>query len=187
MSTAFVIGNGLSRVDINLNLIQKYGMTYGCNALYRDFSPDVLVSTDDGISIEIQQSKYPITNTHYTRTPIAKSGSLKLPMESSGMSSGPNALYLAITKRHDTIYMLGLDFGSIAEKFNNVYAGTNHYKHELEQPTYSGNWVYNISRMIELNKNTKFIRVVDRHSKKDLFSFNNYREITVNEFAKKHK
>ena len=46
-----VIGNGKSRKQIDLNSIRH--RTFGCNAVYRDFSPDVLVSVDNGMMQEI--------------------------------------------------------------------------------------------------------------------------------------
>ena len=46
-----VIGNGKSRKQIDLAAIRH--RTFGCNAVYRDFSPDVLVSVDNGMMQEI--------------------------------------------------------------------------------------------------------------------------------------
>ena len=45
--TAFIIGNGASRAKFDLTTLSPHGTTYGCNALYRDFYPDWLVSIDD--------------------------------------------------------------------------------------------------------------------------------------------
>ena len=49
----FCIGNGESRKGFDLNKLKPFGKIYGCNALYREFSPDVLVSVDHGIMHEI--------------------------------------------------------------------------------------------------------------------------------------
>ena len=38
----YVLGNGPSS-HINLDELRKDGIIYGCNALYRDFTPDYLV------------------------------------------------------------------------------------------------------------------------------------------------
>ena len=54
MTTAFVIGNGISRRGLDLTQLQPYGKIYGCNALYREFTPDVLVATDKPIATIIQ-------------------------------------------------------------------------------------------------------------------------------------
>ena len=43
---AFIIGNGQSRQGFDLESLRGKGTTYGCNAVYRDFTPDYLVSLD---------------------------------------------------------------------------------------------------------------------------------------------
>ena len=42
-----VIGNGKSRQHIDLNKIKEKAWTVGCNALYRDFAPDFLLTIDN--------------------------------------------------------------------------------------------------------------------------------------------
>ena len=53
---AFILGNGPSRpTDIKwLNNLE--GDTYGCNAIYRDWAPDFLVTTDPAMMREIVSS-----------------------------------------------------------------------------------------------------------------------------------
>ncbi len=58
MKRVFCLGNGESRKNINLERLRPHGKIYGCNALYRDFTPDVLVSVDHGIMHEIYHSGY---------------------------------------------------------------------------------------------------------------------------------
>ena len=55
---AFILGNGPDRpTDIKwLNNLE--GDTYGCNAIYRDFEPDFLVTTDPAMMREILNSSY---------------------------------------------------------------------------------------------------------------------------------
>ena len=43
MTAAFVLGNGVSRQSVDLNQLKPLGTTYGCNAIYREFVPDVLI------------------------------------------------------------------------------------------------------------------------------------------------
>ena len=57
-SRVFCIGNGESRAPIDLIKLRPHGKIYGCNALYRDFKPDVLVGVDHGVMHEIYQSGY---------------------------------------------------------------------------------------------------------------------------------
>ena len=54
----FCIGNGESRKDFNLETLRPHGKIYGCNALYRDFTPDVITAVDMGIMHEIYNSGY---------------------------------------------------------------------------------------------------------------------------------
>ena len=67
MSNVFCIGNGESRKGYDLNKLKGKGRIYGCNALYRDFTPDVLVAVDQGICHEIYNSGYCQNNETYLR------------------------------------------------------------------------------------------------------------------------
>jgi len=67
MTKVFCIGNGESRKSFNLDLLKPHGKIYGCNALYREYTPDVLVSVDHGIMHEIYQSGYCYTNETWFR------------------------------------------------------------------------------------------------------------------------
>lgn len=67
MSNVFLVGNGESRKDYDLNKLKGKGRIYGCNGLYRDFTPDVLVAVDQGICHEIYNSGYCQDNETYLR------------------------------------------------------------------------------------------------------------------------
>ena len=67
MKRVFCLGNGESRKDVNLSALKPHGKIYGCNALYRDFTPDVLVAVDQGIIHEIYHSGYAFKNECYFR------------------------------------------------------------------------------------------------------------------------
>jgi len=145
---AFVLGNGKSRLAVDLTQLKAHGKVYGCNALYKTFTPDVLVATDPGISEEIQRSGYALTNTFYTRKPLQDLGAKQI-REYYGYSSGPIALSLACKDKNDKIFMLGFDLNSADGKFNNVYAGEQWYKAVNDEPTYYGNWVKQIADISE--------------------------------------
>ena len=53
MNNLFCLGNGESRLEINLEDLRPHGKIYGCNALYRDFIPDVLVAGAPAMHNEI--------------------------------------------------------------------------------------------------------------------------------------
>ena len=52
----FAVGNGESRKDCDLNKLKELGPIYGCNALYRDFTPDLLIAGDGPMIREIRQN-----------------------------------------------------------------------------------------------------------------------------------
>jgi hypothetical protein len=57
-----VIGNGKSRQHMDLNKIKEKAWTFGCNALYRDFAPDFLLTIDPHCTHEILDSDYALNN-----------------------------------------------------------------------------------------------------------------------------
>lgn len=163
MSRAFVLGNGVSRLEIDLNHLKTLGPVYGCNAIYREFEPTVLVSTDKPISERIQQEGYPLTHKFYTRRPIPGQGAFPVPQEYFGFSSGPIATALAALDKNIAIYMIGFDMGPAETgKFNNVYADTEFYKRSTAVPTYTGNWVRQITTITRDFPKVSFYRIVGK-------------------------
>lgn len=158
---AFVLGNGKSRLKVDLHELKKYGKIYGCNALYRDFIPDVLVSTDRPMATEIENSGYPSKHEFWTRMPTPNMLANKIDIN-YGFSSGPIAVSLAARNQHRTVYLIGFDLVGNNGKINNVYAGTTNYRPLTDQETYWGNW---LNQLLEIMKNqfpnTKFIRILD--------------------------
>ena len=161
MTVAFVLGNGISRKNISLGQLRPQGKIYGCNALYREFEPDVLVATDRPIAEAIQKSGYAQTHRFYTRRPLAGLGAQTVPKEYFGYSSGPIATSLAAQDGNHRIYLLGFDLGPTQEnQFNNIYAGTEFYKNTNASPTFTGNWIKQLCRITTDYPQTKFIRVM---------------------------
>ena len=67
MKTVFCIGNGQTRSPIDLIKLRPHGKIYGCNGLYRDFTPDVLCTVDGPMMHEIYQSGYADNNETWFR------------------------------------------------------------------------------------------------------------------------
>ena len=69
----FCIGNGESRQGFDLEQLRPHGKIYGCNAIYRDFMPDVLTAVDHGIMHEIYHAgvaqKIPCYFRDWTKVP----------------------------------------------------------------------------------------------------------------------
>jgi len=159
MSVAFVLGNGKSRLALDLYQLQEVGPIYACNAIYRTFTPDVLVATDPGISKAIQESGYAKEHRFHTRRPIEGTGAKSLPKAYKGFSSGPNAVAQACMDGYHVMYLIGFDLGTTDGQFNNVYADTEFYKKITDPPTFSGNWIKQIKQLAEEYSNRRFVRV----------------------------
>ena len=63
----FIIGNGESRIGFDLEKLRDYGKIYGCNLLYKEFTPDVLIAVDERIMHPCYWSGYPIDNVCWFR------------------------------------------------------------------------------------------------------------------------
>jgi hypothetical protein len=160
MTQAFVLGNGISRKDIDLTTLSQHGKVYGCNALYREYTPDVLVSTDRPIAEHIQHSGYSAQHRFHTRRPIINLGAQPVPKPYFGFSSGPIATALAAMDENQLVYLLGFDMGPTAGKtINNLYAGTEFYKPVTAAPTFTGNWIKQLTKIMEDHTHCQFVRV----------------------------
>jgi hypothetical protein len=158
---AFVLGNGTSRQEISIDQLLQLGSVYACNGVYRTHLVTALVATDHPISKVIQESGYSKNNRFYTRRPIPGLGAEIVPKPYFGFSSGPIATAVAATDKNTRIYLLGFDMGpDIQGKFNNVFAGTEFYKSMGAAPTYSGNWIKQLIKVVQDFPNQTFIRVV---------------------------
>ena len=101
---SFIIGNGKSRKDFDLDALSFYGKTYGCNALYRDWSPDVLIAHDQEMVDEIVESDY--NNKHICILGEPKEGDLCYKW-----FAGTHAIYETCTvDKPDEVYLIGFDF-----------------------------------------------------------------------------
>ena len=132
MTRAFIIGNGKSRSNFDLNLLKEYGTIFGCNALYRDFDPDYLVAIDSKMKQEIVDSNYnrdkvifPIDDECWEPAEYNKSR----PRSNAGM----NAILEAIKKGHTEIVCLGFDFllHDNMASISNIYDGTSSYEENV--------------------------------------------------------
>lgn len=119
-----VIGNGPSRERVNLEKIPF--PTIGCNALYRDFEPNLLIAADVGIQKEILESGY--RGPLLLRKRVDKIEYPERPnitfFEERVKSSGLKGIEVALQEwRASRVYLIGFDFN----EGGNVYAGTRNY------------------------------------------------------------
>jgi hypothetical protein len=180
----YIAGNGLSRQSICLHTVKRKGHLYGCNSLFNDVIPDVLVATDDALAHKIQDLGYSLDNEFYTRSPYSDKGAKQLKQPYANWSSGANAVQVAILQGHTEIYLFGFDFGSTHDKFNNCYADTEFYKKSTDPATFGGNWLNQISTIMQHNTKINFTIVVGVETQNidSLLEFHNVNQMSVSEF-----
>ena len=130
----FCIGNGKSRSNVDLDKLKKLGKVYGCNALYRDFTPDKLITNDSWMLKELFEAEYTKDNPTYI---VERKIEHYFPRDHKvyyfedimdvifPIQSGLCAIRLAYHFHpQEQIYMIGFDiFGNR----DNIYDGTLNY------------------------------------------------------------
>lgn len=191
-NTAFVLGNGTSRLFVDPPQLKSIGTVYGCNALYRTFAPDFLVAVDTRMVIEITRTGYQLENELWTNPnrSYRNISGLNLFEPSKGWSSGPTALWLASQHGYKEIYFLGFDFKGKQEGryFNNVFADTVNYKKSSDRATFYGNWLKQTTITIKEHPHTKYYRVMEDGGfvPKELANLDNLEHISPEKFSKIH-
>lgn len=159
LQTAVIVGNGPSRTKVRLEAVPDTDI-WGCNAIYRDYTPDFLVAVDRNMQIEIFQSGYHennkcyFRNSRHTHPNITTFPSNKLAPNNSGVA----AFYFAMRqKKYRRFIFLGFDFSN-----QNVYAGTKNYAKKDKPVPVRMNVQEKLSEWFVLNRGkAQFVRVID--------------------------
>ena len=168
---AVVVGNSPTRLEFNLQNLKKFSgllgadtlQTYGCNALYRDFTPDFLVAHGNDIVKELAESEYIKDNIVYTNAIhlLEYPNKFYLIPYNPYADAGTTAAYIAAFDGHKKIYLLGFDEQD-SENYNfNVYAGTNGYD-AVDSEILSDTWITNRIELFNLYDDVDFIWVTPR-------------------------
>jgi len=168
---AVIIGNSPTRLDFDLNNLKHASgllgantlQTYGCNALYRDFTPDFLVAQGNDMVDELAKSSYPRNNIVYTNAInlLAYPNTFYLIPYNPYADSGTTAAYIAAFDGHKKIYLLGFH-GQDTPGINfNVYSGTNAYDAE-ESDVGSDKWTNNLTQLFTVYDDVDFAWVTNR-------------------------
>jgi hypothetical protein len=187
-NTAFILGNGKSRLAIESKKLLDLGTVFACNAVYREFDPNYLIAVDVKMINEIVDSGYHKSHEVWTNPnrAIKTIEGLNFFNPHKGWSSGPTSLWLAASKGFLKIYILGFDYEGINGKVNNVYADTKNYRSSRETATYYGNWLTQTYNVIKEFNSTKFYRVIPAGGfiPDKLKSLSNLEHITYEKFVK---
>ena len=188
---SLVIGNGTSRLQFDLHKLSKHFVTYGCNAIYRDFMPDYLVSMDIYIVRDIIEDCIHRETKFYTQhvNEVDRLADLGEPIHfiqtlPSTPDSGTAALELAsILNKSNTIYMIGFDYHS--GSYNNVYSGSKHYhpKGYSVPLIQDDKWRNRMLSIVNKHKNIEFYRITDQEDNNNI---PNYNTMNIQQFREKY-
>ena len=170
VNQACVIGNGISRKDFDLKVVIDHTnhreklQTYGCNALYRDHSPDFLVAAgkDSGMPEEIAASGYCADHIVYASAKHIQDfpDNFYLIPQDPDWNAGSMATYLACFDGHKKVFLLGFDGGDTAGANYNIYAGTPHYQNAREAHIATMFFDVTMKKIFDVYHDVDFVRVM---------------------------
>jgi len=188
----FCLGNGNSRIGLNLKELKYFGKLYACNAYYREpFSPepDLLISVNKSMIEEVKEN---YTGRFAYLTHRATSCEKRIVIDGKhykdcpGWASGPiSAMLMCDLEDPDRVFLIGHDLYSKTGKVNNIYAGTKNYVDQNHVPIPHKNWVHQLSEVFEYNPEVKFYRVVKELD--EVEEWNNIRNIKIITFEEMWK
>lgn len=170
------IGNGESRLELDLHSITSNFETVGCNAICRDVNVDHLVCCDYRMVIESFEHITPTTqlylrdehyqifkksNKYSNINPVPQIEGIinsrhSLPQH---WGSGTYAVLVAAQRPNTTVYMVGFDLYSQTSLVNNVYKNTRNYASAQSLPVDPAYWIEQISQVFASYPHKHFVVV----------------------------
>jgi hypothetical protein len=118
----FLIGNGASRKGFDLNLLRGKGTIIGCNALYRDFEPDILICQDAKMARELVDNQYCGLVLTGRGIGVRPQNMISWKVGDARTSGVFGLKFISTVMQPNICYVLGLDGYP-----GNVYASTKNY------------------------------------------------------------
>jgi len=174
LTMILVIGNGESRINLNLNEYASRNVTIGCNAIYRDLHVNHLICCDQSMmrealsAISSDTLLYVRAEWYYTFKKLLKHKNIRkvpdIPNPSDARHDNPNhwgsgayALLVAAMLEDSHIAVVGFDLYGKGELVNNVYKDTVNYTSSQTRSVDPSDWIYHISKIFKNFPNKTFI------------------------------
>ena len=169
-----VIGNGESRLALNLSNFKNNFITIGCNALHRDYSSDYLVCCDRLAADEafnnpnIKNTKVLVRSSwhrYFRKIKKHKNAELlpNIPFFKCHRWENPNhwgsGTYALLKgcELGNNIFLIGFDLWGIDNKLNNVYKGTLNYLNKDTPEVDPKFWIKQCRDIFSFNYQKKFV------------------------------
>ena len=176
----FLLGNGTSRAQFDLERLRSIGTIIGCNAIFRDFSPDILLAIDAKMLRELKDSNYAEENFCILpgNRSIGVPGALHWRTERFNTTGCFGMRMVQQLMQPTKCYMLGMDGYA-----GNVYDGSKNYPVNSLQNFTGINSFY--MKVLTVPSETIFYNVnVKDEWPKEAHETGNYKFITYDEFEK---
>jgi hypothetical protein len=189
--SAICLGNGPSRQDYpawkfghtnKRKIARYYNVMYGCNGIFREWSPDFLVITHQLLSTQIPKDL--VDSTYAPQEIMRRYNGMNLLPGCQRLDAGSAAVYLAAFHGAKRVYLFGYDGQQDPNRNNNIYAGTEYYP-PVAEVIDDKSWIKNLTNVIETYNDVEFIRVTSKHtdSYKYLQKLSNYKTVNFREFV----
>jgi len=163
---AIILGNGPSRLDFEFEQMNDWATTFGCNAIYRDATPDYLVAMDYQMVDEILTARAHLRSKFYTQHENRMDERANhepinfILIETDTLDSGNSAIKVAVREGFTDIYLVGFD-GRTNRFRDNVYAGTNNYSTAKPTEQDVHNWQTRLRHTVSRFPHVQFTRVTN--------------------------
>ena len=177
---AVVVGNGVTANQFDLTTFLPYRettpwgaatpwiskrqrrnfLTYGCNAIYRNFKLDFIACTGEGIIKEIAETTMEKAGMSYANAKYLEKypGEFNFLPQNPEFNAGAMAAYMAAFDGHQRVFMLGFDGIDTPNNNYNMFANTANYP-ALNYPINEEYWVRSLTTVMNVYSDTEFIRV----------------------------
>jgi hypothetical protein len=192
---AVVLGNGESRAEFDLRFISGHKggypidrlQSYGCNALYRNFTPDYLVAVGNSMIDEIIESEYYKDNIVYANADVVTRhpGKFYLIPQNPMLNAGAIATYMACFDGHKRVFLIGHDMYDEETMLNNIYKDTNGYGTSVDSEN-GEFYLLSLASVAKTYSDVEFIRVMTTDSHwlhPELSTMPNFRQIDYRTFT----
>jgi len=166
---AHIIGNSLDRKDFNLPLlngqtggeggVRGVGQSYGCNLLYKDFTPTFLICTNRSICSDLANEDYCEENIVFSNVKniLSHQGKFHLYPNFTPINAGSLALKLACADGHKKVFLLGMTTYNSPD--DNMYMGQHDAYRQVNVAGANGKFISDCAKIFLTYDDVEFYYV----------------------------
>lgn len=170
MNRVIIVGNGESRLSLDLPDLKNHGTVIGCNRIYRDFQVDLICSVDTKMVEEVRGADLKgvpfCVRIRQPHSNLLFSDLERFPykIKYKAKATGSTAIEVGcIVYKPQEVWMIGFDLKNSSGTMNNVYADSGPpYRDRNKGAVNPKNWIRTMIELFGQYKDVQFIRYIDR-------------------------